>query len=123
RDPEFMSSVRQRDATASLRVVCRDSSEKWVVVSTPGDRWYSLATDRGFMLDHADEGTPADEVRRILTRLIEIGVAYLQGDCEIVRSRRLGLPILVVRTAHERVEINQSIDATVRHVFRPRHHP
>lgn len=105
-------------AIAVLHLKSEPSSDRWAAVVTPGARWYTVQTDGGFSYDWVDEDATDDEVREILRRLIRIGCAHLRGESEVVLSRRLKIPSLIVHTDDEDVWINLSIDRTFAAIFK-----
>ena len=68
---------KRRDA-AFLHLSVSDRPGRWAVVSSPGDRWFSLEVDGGFSLDHFEEDTPDADVVRILRNYATLGLQYLR---------------------------------------------
>ena len=76
---------------AYLRLESRETPGRWAVVSTPGDRWFSLEVDGGFCLDYFEEDTPDADAEALLARYVEYATQYLSGRGVGARRNFLGL--------------------------------
>jgi len=118
---EASSEIGQRGDAAYLRMESTSDPERWAVVWSPGDRWFSLDVDGGFSLDHFEEDTPDSDVHRILQEYIEVGLRYLREGATPITSRRLGLPALKISTAQGDVVLRRSLVADLKSIFRIGH--
>ena len=115
---EVSSEIGRRGDAAYLRMESTDEPERWAVVSSPGDRWFSLDVDGGFCLDHVEEDTPDSDAHRIMQEYIEVGLCYLREGATPVRSRRLRLPGLQISTAQGDVVLRRSLVANLKSLMR-----
>ncbi|WP_191282720.1 hypothetical protein [Pseudolysinimonas yzui] len=106
----------RRDA-AYLKVANKADPPDFAVVWTPGDRWFSLDVAGGFSLVYIEEETPGDEVRERLDSYLSIGLRYLSGDRENVRSKLLRIPSVRVGSGGNAVTLRLSLVDEVRHLF------
>jgi hypothetical protein len=119
--PPFASERGIRDDVSVLRISKdRSSDGRWIVISTPGDRWFSVQTDGGFALNHFEEDTPDDFVADLLGRYVAIGIAYLNGGSYVSRPGRLGLRVLHVEVDGEAYELRRYIVSEIKSFFRRR---
>jgi hypothetical protein len=113
------SELGQRGHTVHLRVSRVGSPERWAVVWTPGDVWFSLEVEGGYALDHLEgEDTPDDDVRRILAELIEIAVQYVLSDTTPGKTRFLSFPTMTLATPHGEVVFRRSLVHNLKSMFR-----
>lgn len=106
----------RRDA-AYLKVANKTDPHDFAVVWTPGDRWFSLDVAGGFSLIYIEEETPDDEVRERLESYLSIGLRYLSGDRQNVRSKLLRIPSVRVGSGDNAVTLTLSLVDEVRHLF------
>jgi hypothetical protein len=115
---DLHSEVGKRRDAAYLRVFDRHNVTRWAVVSTPGDRWFSLEVDLGFSLDHFEEGTDDAEVQALLRRYVEGAAAYVNGGADELRTGRFGNRPLKIATTDGELVLRRSVLNTVKHFFR-----
>jgi hypothetical protein len=115
--PGMRSEVGTRDSTVYLRYSTDSEPEDFAVVLTPGDRWYELSVGGGFSTLRFDEGTPDDEVMRILASFAKAAIAYIEGHRTVVRSRILKLPSLRVEFGEESLDLGLSLADAVKWLF------
>lgn len=110
-----------RDGYAFAKVWLRNEPETFAAVWTPGDRWFSLSVEGGFSHDEFDEGSSDVEVESTVRRLFEAAFAYLDGDYNLVRSRLLRLPRIVVSTRQGPIELSLSLSQLFRRILHRDH--
>lgn len=103
-----------RGDVAFLRLASGTAPLRWAVVSTPGDRWFSLEVDGGFSLDYFEEGTSDEDGRAILTRYVDYALQYVAGNAVHSRRGSLGIPELELVTERESVRLRRSLWAQIR---------
>lgn len=106
---EISSDFGQRGDAAYLRMWKVTQPERWAVVSSPGDRWFSLDVDGGFSLDYFEEDTPNDEVSRLLHRYVDLALQYLRDGATPYRTGKLGFPSLKMSTYEGAVVLRRSL--------------
>jgi hypothetical protein len=89
----------------------------FAVVSTPGDRWFSLEVRGGYSADRFEEGLSNDQVTRVLEHLVQLGAAYLAGSRRIVRSRLLKVPAIVVNGTGGSTTLRLSLPGTLKYLI------
>ena len=87
----------------------RSNPERFAVVNSPGDRWFSLDVDGGFSLDHFEEDTPDDDVAQIFRRYIDVGLEYLRQNPSPTRTRLLRLRVINVSSGEGDVVLRRSV--------------
>ncbi|MFK3676208.1 hypothetical protein ACI2IP_00670 [Microbacterium sp. NPDC090218] len=102
-----------RDGAAYLRIA---SNERWSVVYTPGDRWFSVETDQGFSANHFEEDVSVSDVIEILDHQIAIACSYVGGEYEMAKSRFLGVPEIVIRIGETTTVLTLSPLGAVRRI-------
>lgn len=117
---EFLSSIRpdavdlsseigDRDRAAFLRVWQPSRPDRWAVVWTPGDRWFSVDVEGGYSLDHFEDDTPDEDVRELLSRYVDVALAYVRGDMMPERTGRFRVPVVKVPIDGGLVELRLSL--------------
>ena len=91
---------------------------RWAVVSSPGDRWFSLEVDGGFAIDHFEEDTPEGEIHEILSNYVELALAYLREPTTPRPSGRFGLPVVEIVNDHNRAVLRRSLWKSLRSPWR-----
>jgi hypothetical protein len=74
------SEIGYRGGAAFLRMWQSSRPGRWAVIWTPGDRWFSLEVDGGYALDHFEEDTPDEGARQLLSKYVDVALAYVLGD-------------------------------------------
>jgi hypothetical protein len=115
--PEIESELGTRRDAAYLRVTNNAAPDRWAVVSSPGDRWFSLEIDGGFSLEYFEEDLPDEDVQRLLSRYASLAVVYLRDGATARRSRLFRVPSLVVRTGDGDVVLRRSVAAEVKRLL------
>lgn len=117
--PRYVSEVGVKGDAAYLHVVGQAYPERWGVVSSPGDRWFSVEIDGGFSLDHFEEETSDIDAAALLQAYVEIALAYLDNGAKHDRKRSV-FPVARVATGSGVVELRRSLAANLRHLMRGR---
>jgi hypothetical protein len=117
-DGDVSSELGQGDDVAYLRITSATSGSRWAVVSSPGDRWFSLDVDGGFSFDHFEEDTPDEDVRRVLKRLVGLAVQYVVREPTPLKSKVLRVPIIELPTEDGVVLLRRSLVGLLKHLFR-----
>lgn len=107
-----------RGDVAFLRLAAGARPGRWAVVSTPGDRWFSLEVDGGFSLDYFEEDTSHEDVRAIMARYVDYALRYLAGTGVHSKCSLLGIPELELATESESVRLRRSLGAQIRTLAR-----
>lgn len=116
--PDIVSEIGTRDDTASLRLQIAMDPDRWALVNTPGDRWFSLNIDGAFSLDYYAEDETDDEVRSVLTRYVKLAVLYLDQRPSPRRTGLFRLPAVTIRSHDGPVVLRRSVATTLRHPLR-----
>jgi hypothetical protein len=119
--PDIHTEVGIKNGEAYLVLRARDGSKVahgWAVIRTPGARWYSVELGADHEHDVVDEEASMDEVRGYLRRFVMIATAYLKGEYDVIRSRWLRGPILVVRIEDQQLHVNPKLGWTLTSRFR-----
>lgn len=103
------SEVGTQADVAYLRLSKGDSPHRWGVVSSPGDRWFSLEVDGGFSNNFFQEDTPDDEARQILVRLVGFAVEYILHEPTPARRGRLGVYSIELSTSEGKLSLQKSL--------------
>lgn len=115
----YAAEVGIRDGAAYLHAVSLAHPTRWCVVSSPGDRWFSVEIDGGYSLDHFEEETSDIDAARLLHAYVDIALAYLDNGATLDRKRSL-FPVARVATGSGAVELRRSLAANLRHLMRGR---
>lgn len=107
-------SLGRRGDAAFLRIGSVSAPERWAVVVSPGDRWFSVETPGGFSLDHFDQDLSDQEVRDVLDDFVTVAVSYARSGGVVSRVGRLGFPALTVKTPHGDRTLRRSLVADIR---------
>ncbi len=107
----------RRDA-AYLRIQSRDEPGRWAVISTPGDRWFSLEVDGQFSLDHFEEDTPDDEALRVLNEYLRLAIEYLHGGGTAKRIGWFRASALALPSNGDEVILRRSAVSELRNLVR-----
>lgn len=97
-----------------LKMSAPDSPLRWAQIVTPGERWFSLELNGGFVRDIVDEDATDDEARALMMELFRIGVSYMRGDYRVGRGRWLRVPAIIVPIREREVVISLSVGDIVR---------
>lgn len=116
--PRLKTEVGRRRGAAYLRISDETEPERWAVVWTPGDGWISIDVNGGFSLDHFDEDIEDDDLRAILSRYVEIGVAYLNAGERGSTLTGRAFPVLTVAMDGGSVELRRSLARDLRELFK-----
>jgi len=117
-DSSHMSAeLGTKGDAAYLRLESRETPGRWAVVSTPGDRWFSLEVDGGYCLDYFEESTADDEVQTLLARYLDYATQYLSGRGVSVKRNVVGLRELEVSTETETIRLTKSLGRAIRDVI------
>jgi len=108
----------ERDDEAWLKLVDPARQGRWAVVSTPGDRWFSVETDTGHSLDRFEEDASPDQVRSTLSHFVEVARTYVESETVPVASGWLGITVLSLATSQGEVSLRRSVSAEVRRLLR-----
>jgi hypothetical protein len=85
------------------------------VVSTPGDRWFSLEIDGGFSSDHLEEETPDSEVMERLGVYVDLASDYVEKGAQVLSSSGLGRhSVRLTRTSGDEIVLRRSFGAQFR---------
>lgn len=117
--PDVLVTTGVKGTRAFLLLKNTHATQRWAVIYTPGDRYFSVDTNTPYSRDYVDEGVPDDEVRDILERFTRIGVAYVRGAGEVVRVGFFKTPVLVVQVGDKREELRLSVFGTIASIFKP----
>ena len=90
----------------------------YAVVSTPGDRWFSLDTYGGFAYDYFEEGIPDTEAIQLLEKLVQAARARVEGVGMMRASRYLGVPVLEIETDQGPVALHLPLLAAIKQLLR-----
>lgn len=93
--------------------------DQWAVIYSDGDAWSAVQTNTGHSKIYLGEGSTESEIREILEAFLRIGVAYMQGSRDIVRSRVLRIPSLVVTVGEDRERLALSVVGMIEWMFKP----
>jgi hypothetical protein len=91
---------------------------RWAVVSSPGDRWFSLDVDGGFSLDHFEEDTPGEDVHQILSRYLELALRYLRDQPMPYPQGMLRLRVIKISTDDGDFVLRRSIVGELKSLFK-----
>lgn len=83
---------------AYLKLTSRSDPKDFAIVSTPGDRWFTVEVAGNFAHNEFSEENDDAEVRRILQNYLSAGIAYLHGQRRFEKTRFLRVPYVVVET-------------------------
>lgn len=108
-----------RDGAAFVRVWRRSESDRWAVVRTPGDRWFAVEIDGGYSLDHFEEDASDDDVRELLRRYVDIGLAYVRGDSIPRKTARFRSAVVTISTAQGEVELSLALLPGIKSALKP----
>jgi len=114
---DLTTEVNTRERCAYLRMEHTGAPGDFAVVSTPGDRWFSLDVRGGYSVDRFEEGLSDDEVNQVLEDLVQLATAYLSGARRTVRTRILRLPQIVIEGAHGSTTLRLSLPHALKHLF------
>jgi hypothetical protein len=117
-DGDLSSELSQKGDIAYLRVSSGAPGARWAVVSSPGDRWFSLDVDGGFSLDHLEEETPDEDARHILERLVGLAVLYIVREPTPTKSRIFRVPFIELPTEDGAVLLRKSLAGVLKNLFR-----
>ncbi|MFD4958934.1 hypothetical protein [Microbacterium sp. NPDC058389] len=95
---DLSSEIGDRRGAAFLRIWQTDRPGRWAVIFSPGDRWFSLEVDGGYSLDLFEEDTPEEEARQLLTKYVDVALAYVRGSMVAERTGRFRAPLVTVPT-------------------------
>lgn len=113
------SEVGTRGEVAFLRVYRTAAPERWAVVSTPGDRWFSLEIDGGFSLDHFEEETPTGDARRVVGLYVRLVAIYLtEGGVTVAARGGRRTRSVRLAAAGEEYVLRRSIGGQIRNLLR-----
>jgi hypothetical protein len=110
---DISSEIGQRGDAAYLRICTTGEPDRWAVVSSPGDRWFSLEVDGGFSLDHFEEDTPDGDADRRLREYVDAAVQYLRTGAATRRTRIFGIPTLTISTEQGDVMLRKSLTGVI----------
>lgn len=120
---DFVAESGQRGDAAFLRLSSPADPHRWAVVSSPGDRWFSIEVDGGFSLDHFEEGTRDEEVIQLLSQYMDIAVEYLRQLPTPIRGGLLRTPIVKVAVGSDDVVLHKSLSSGLKGIFMRRGRP
>jgi hypothetical protein len=103
-----------RDGAAYLQMKKTGRPDRWAVIWSPGDRWFALDVDGGFSLNHFDEELPDDEVRSLLEKYVEIGLAYVLGVSVPTSAGRFKARVLRVTTEDGDFDLRLNVGAALK---------
>ena len=116
---EGMSTeVGLRGDAVYLRVAEPSREDDWAVISSPGDRWFSLEVAGGYSLDHFEEETSDRDARRILEEHGRVAHAYLRSRPAPTPVGRCGRSALTVEAESGPVVLRKSLAGDVRDLLR-----
>lgn len=109
-----------RDGAGFLLLRKAGHSNRWAVVTTPGDRWFSVEVDGNFSMEHFEEETADEDVERILTDFMSVAAAYLETLPAPAARGFLRSPVVRVETPSGPRVLRRSLVGHFRHEFRRR---
>ena len=113
----YVCEVGVRRDAAYLKVASEAHPERWAVVWTPGDRWFSVEIDGGFSLDHFEEDMNDSDVAALVQAYVSIALAYLDIGATLDRRRSV-FPVARVSVESGTVELRRSLATNLRHFVR-----
>ncbi|MFK4806209.1 hypothetical protein ACI3KX_10095 [Microbacterium sp. ZW CA_36] len=116
---ELSAETGLRHDAAYLRIWQPARPDRWGVVCTPGDRWFALQVDGGFSLDHFEEDTDDEDVRRLLSNYVDLAVTYVRGDITAAKTGPLRSPRVTLPTNNGPVDLRMSVLAGFRAAITP----
>ncbi|MFT3876261.1 MAG: hypothetical protein QM708_07570 [Propioniciclava sp.] len=84
---------------AWVRITPAANPGRWVVVSSPGNRWFSVGVEGGYSYDYVDEDLDREEVEGALDELLEISAEYISSGGSWSTEGWLKSPVLLVNTS------------------------
>lgn len=116
------SELGERGDVAFMRMQSSTSPQRWALVSSPGDRWFSLDVDGGFCLAHGEEETSDQDVQRLLQEYVDLALHYLREGATPYKAGRWGFPAIQLSMPAGGVVLRRSLVTDLKSVFRFRHH-
>jgi hypothetical protein len=117
-DIEIGSSRLPPHDYAFMKMSSPTNPDSFAIVSTPGDRWFTLEVSGGFAHNEFSEFNDDQEVRQILERYVRGGLTYLAGGGSNAVSRVFRIPYVTVPTEEGQLRLGLSVPAELRHLFR-----
>lgn len=101
---------------AYLKLISMADPNDYATISSPGDRWFTLAVPGGFAHNEFSEFNDNAEVRRILERYVVAGSDYLEGLRERGTSRFLRTPYVMVTAGDRQLKLQLSIRDEIKYL-------
>ena len=101
---------------AYLKLISIADPNDYATISSPGDRWFTLAVPGGFAHNEFSEFNDNAEVRRILEQYVVAGSNYLEGLREKGESRFLHTPYVTVTTGDRQLKLQLGIRDEIKHL-------
>lgn len=113
---DALTETGMRGDAAFLKLSSADRPDRWAVVSSPGDRWFSLEVDGGFSLDYFEEEIDEVEARSLIRRNVALAQEYIRSDVQPI-ERRWRPAVLTLRLADRGYELRRSLAFELKRVF------
>jgi hypothetical protein len=115
---ELASETGTRGEVAHLRVTKGNGKNYWAVVTTPGDRWFSLEVNGGYINTYFEEDTPLEEAKRRLERLTAAAVQYVTDEPSPTPYGALKMPAIILRDDEGPLILRKSLGDAVKSLYR-----
>lgn len=102
---DLRRTILVRDDVAALRL---ENGSRAAVIASPGDWYFSLDVDGGYVVFDLDREPSDVDVVAALRRSTSVALAYLDHGGVIDRPRRFGRPVLHVGVGGERVTLQHT---------------
>lgn len=83
---------------AYLKLTTPSDTERYAIVSTPGNRWFELEVTGGYNTGRTDDLASDETVREYVEQFLRAAIAYLNGRSSIRKSGIFRVPILTIET-------------------------
>lgn len=120
---DLPTEIGTRGDAAFLKLWSSTESERWAVVSSPGDRWFSLEVNGGFSLDYFEEETEESDARSLIRRNVALAQEYVRGDTQPT-DRPWRPSVLSLNLADDEYQLHRSLSYEIKRLIglrRPRH--
>jgi hypothetical protein len=115
--PDIIIELGCHEEVAYIRLHARAAPDRWAVVSTPGDRWFSLEVNGGLSWNHFEEETQDGDVKGILSHCVESAMVYVREE-GVSRSDQIGASSLLLTSRFGDMTLRRSLAADIRRIFR-----
>lgn len=103
---------------AFLRLTSPSDADKYAVISTPGDGWFQLEVNGGFLTGTTSDLTTDAEVRELLEPYVAGAIAYLDGRWSTGKSRLLKVPFIILKTDDGPIKLRGSVGQTLKQALK-----